>query len=126
MSAILTVLFIGALLPIFLAWVGAYYRVQQFGKFDNKHPRSQAAGLEGAGARAVAAQQNAWEALAVFTAGVVALGLRGGDAETATIVALVWLAARVLHAVLYLANLDALRSLVFLVSMVCSLSLFFV
>lgn len=126
MSTLLTVLFIGALLPILLAWVGAYYRIQTFGKLDNKHPRAQASGLEGAGARAVAAQQNSWEALAVFTAGVVALGLRGGDEGVATILALVWLAARVLYALFYLANLDALRTLVFIVSLVCSLALFFV
>lgn len=126
MPAILAVLFIGALLPILLSLVGGYYRIQQFGKIDNKHPRVQAAELEGAGARAVAAQKNAWEALALFTAGVVALGLRGGESDTATILALVWLSARVLHAIFYLANVDVLRSLVFVVSLGCSLALFFV
>ena len=64
MSIILIALFVGALLPIALSWVGGYYRMQQFGSVDNKHPRVQSAGLEGAGARAVAAQSNAWEALA--------------------------------------------------------------
>ena len=126
MSLLFLVLFIGALLPIVLSWVGGYYRAQQFGSIDNKHPRAQYAALEGAGARAVAAQQNAWEALAVFTAAVVVHTLKGGDAETASTLALVWLGSRILHAVFYLANLDVLRSLVFLVGLGCAVALFFV
>ena len=126
MSIILIALFIGALLPIALSWVGGYYRMQQFGSVDNKHPRVQSAGLEGAGARAVAAQSNAWEALAIFTAAVVAYTVRGGESEVAPILALVWLGARILHALFYLANQDVLRSLVFLVSLGCALALFFV
>ena len=126
MSILLACLFAGVLLPIVLAWVSGYYRVQQFGSFDNKHPRAQSAQLEGVGARAVAAQQNAWEALAVFTAGVVAHGAWGEASAVVTILALVWLGARILHAVFYLADLDALRSLVFLVGTLCALGLFFV
>ena len=126
MSILLFALFIGALLPIVLSWVGGYYRGQQFGSIDNKNPRAQSAALEGAGARAVAAQQNAWEALAIFTAAVVAQTVRGGNVETASILALVWLGARIGHAVFYLANLDVLRSLAFLVGLACAVALFFV
>ena len=126
MSILLFSLFIGVLLPIVLSWVGGYYRAQQFGSIDNKHPREQSAALEGAGARAVAAQQNAWEALAVFTAAVVAHTFRGGDVEIASILAGVWLGARILHAIFYLVNLDALRSLAFLVGLGCAVALFFV
>lgn len=125
MSILFVCLFIGALLPIVLSWVGGYFRVQQFGSIDNKHPRAQAAGLEGPGARAMAAQKNAWEALAIFTAAVVVHTARGGSSETVSILALVWLAARVLHAVFYLADLDALRSLVFLVATGCAVGVFF-
>lgn len=126
MSVLLACLFVGVLLPIALSWVGGYYRVQQFGKLDNKHPRAQSAQLEGVGARAVAAQQNAWEALAVFTAGVVAHGAWGEQSAVVAILALVWVGARILHAVFYLADLDALRSVVFLVGTFCALGLFFV
>ena len=126
MSIMLIALFIGTLLPIALSWVGGYYRMQQYGSIDNKHPRAQSAGLEGAGARAIAAQSNAWEALAIFTASVVAYTIRGSASEVAPILALVWIGARVLHAVCYLANQDVLRSLAFLVSLGCALALFFV
>lgn len=126
MSLLILVLFIGAVLPIALSWVSGYYRAQQFGSIDNKHPRTQSAGLEGTGARAVAAQKNAWEALAVFTAAVVAHTVKGGNAEAASILAVVWLGARIAHAVFYLANLDVLRSLVFLLGLGCAVALFFV
>ena len=126
MSTVLTCLLIGALLPILLSWVAAYFKFQKFGNIDNKNPRFQSAELEGAGARAVAAQQNAWEALAVFTAGVVAYGLQGTGSEIASILAIVWVISRVLHGILYLANLDSLRTLSFLVGIGCSIALFFV
>lgn len=126
MSILIGCLFVGALLPIVLAWVAGYHRVKQFGKIDNKNPRAQYAELEGVGARAVAAQKNAWEALAIFVAGIVAQVVRGEESEAVAILALVWLGARILHAVFYLANLDALRSLAFLVGTVCALALFFV
>ncbi|MAI25606.1 MAG: MAPEG family protein [Myxococcota bacterium] len=126
MSVLIICLFIGAILPIALSWVGGYFRMQQFGKVDNKNPRAQSAGLEDTGARAVAAQQNAWEALALFTAGVVAFHARESVSDIAGILAMVWVAARVLHAIFYLIDLDVLRSLAFMVSLGCSLALFFI
>lgn len=126
MSTVLTCLFIGAIIPIILSWVGGYFRMQQFGKVDNKNPRGQSAALENVGARAVAAQQNAWEALAVFVAGVVAFHARGGVSDVAGTLAIVWVVARVLHAIFYLIDQDVLRSLVFIASLGCSLALFFV
>ena len=76
-------LFIGALIPTLLAFTGGYFKAQQFENVDNNNPRQQSAQLTGAGARAVAAQGNAWEALAVFTAAVAVNSLGGGDPGTA-------------------------------------------
>ena len=126
MSTIIACLFIGALFPIILSWVGAYFKMNQFGKVDNKNPRAQSAALEGIGQRAVAAQQNAWEALAVFTAGVVAYHAGGATSDIAGTLAVIWVIGRVLHAVFYLANLDALRTLAFIASLGCSIALFFI
>jgi len=126
MSTIIACLFIGAILPIILSWVGAYFKMNQFGKIDNKNPRAQSAGLEGVGQRAVAAQQNAWEALAVFIAGVVAYHAGGATSDIAGTLAVIWVIGRVLHAVFYLADLDALRTLAFITSLGCSLALFFI
>jgi uncharacterized MAPEG superfamily protein len=125
-DTIFACLFIGVLIPSVLAVFGTFSRMRQFGAIDNKDPRGQSAKLEGVGARAVAAQQNAWEALAVFIAGVVAFSVQGGDPEAASTWALVWVVARIGHALCYLANLDVLRSLIYFVGLVAALALFFV
>lgn len=113
-----------ALLPYVLSFAGGYFRMRQFGAIDNKHPRLQQARLEGIGARALASQQNAWEALGFFTAVLAVLHLANPEAargSTAATLSLVFLATRVAHPVLYLANLDMLRSLVFLVGLGCGI-----
>jgi uncharacterized MAPEG superfamily protein len=117
-------LFIGALLPTLLAFTGGYFKSQQFDSVDNNNPRQQSAQLTGAGARVVAAQSNAWEALAVFTAAVTVNHLGGGGAGTAATVSMIWVAARLVHAGAYLADMAPVRSLAFLVGTACSITLF--
>lgn len=122
MTTPLWCLVIVAFLPYVLAFTGSYFKMKQFGTIDNKNPRAQAARLEGAGARIVAAQSNAWEALAVFTAAVAVLHLANPEAArgaTAANLSMVFVAARLAHPVFYVANIDALRSLVFLVAIGC-------
>ena len=117
-------LLITAVLPILWSWVSGYHRNKQLGTVDNKQPREQNAQLTGAGARAVAAQSNAWEALAIFTAAVMVSHMLDADAEKAAAASMIFVAARVLHGVFYIANKDVLRSLCFMVSFGCSLWLF--
>lgn len=122
MSTPLWCLAIVAVLPYVLSFAGGYFKLRQFGTVDNKHPRLQAAKLEGVGARAQGAQMNAWEALGFFTAVQVVLHLANPEAargSTAANLSLVFLATRVLHPILYLANIDIARSAVFLVGLVC-------
>ena len=122
MTTPLWCLAIVAVLPYVLSFSGAYFKMQQFGSIDNKHPRVQAAKLEGAGARAWGAQMNAWEALGFFTAVQVVLHLANPEAArgaTAANLSLVFLGTRVLHPIFYLANIDVARSAVFLVGLVC-------
>ena len=66
-----------AFLPYMLALLAIRYRIRQFGGWDNDNPRAEYARLEGAGWRAWAAQQNAWEALGLFTATVAVAHLAG-------------------------------------------------
>jgi uncharacterized MAPEG superfamily protein len=106
-------------MPILLATAGGYFRGKAFGKADNKEPRLQAAKLEGMGARAYAAQQNAWEATGIFTVAVVVTHLAGLPAEVAAPWTLAFVVFRALHAVFYLANIDMARSGTFLGSIVC-------
>ena len=122
-------LLIVALLPYVLSFSGGYFRLRQFGKIDNKHPRIQQSQLQGVGARALAAQQNAWEALAFFTAVQVVLHLANPEAakgSTAANLSLVFLATRVVHPIAYIANIDLLRSAVFLIGLVCGFVLLWI
>ena len=111
-------------IPYLLAFTGAALRKRELGSVDNRHPRQQVMQLTGTGARCYAAQQNAWEALAVFTAAVVVAHLAGADAGQSAIAALAFMAARILHAVFYLSDHDRLRSLCFVVAMACCVRLF--
>ena len=117
-------LFIVAVIPYLLAGTAGYFKLKQLGELDNKHPRAQATQLEGAGARAYAAQMNSWEALAVFGAAVFVNHLKGGDPGTAALLAQGFVATRVLHPIFYIANMDKLRSGIFVVGFLLSFGLF--
>ncbi|MGI9592559.1 MAG: MAPEG family protein [Myxococcota bacterium] len=117
-------LLIVVLLPYALSTLGGYFRVRQLGTLDNKYPRIQATELEGIGARAWAAQANAWEAVAVFTAAVLVAHVAGADPEKSATAAIAFVVLRVAHAACYLANLDVLRSIVFLGSLAAAVRLF--
>lgn len=112
------------LIPYVLAGVAVYHKSRQFGSLDNRHPRAQAAALEGAGARAWAAQLNAWEALPVFASAVFVAHLAGADPGLSAAASGVFVAARVLHGVCYVADLATARSLAFTVGFGCCLWLF--
>ena len=112
-------LLVVAVLPYVLAALGGYFRVKQLGVLDNNHPRIQATRLEGIAARAWAAQANAWEALAVFGIVVIVGHLTNADAEASATASLIYLATRVAHPVLYLANQATLRTLVFVLGLGC-------
>ncbi|MEQ9208309.1 MAG: MAPEG family protein [Pseudomonadales bacterium] len=113
MPPILVTLFILALFPIVLSSFGGYFRVKQFGHLDNNHPRIQQAKMEGPGARAIAAQLNAWEALIFYSLVILIAFASGVDLYSLTLPGLVFLVARLLHAVFYIFNLATLRSIAF-------------
>tara|TARA_B110000503_G_scaffold27555_2_gene44043 strand:+ start:37110 stop:37505 length:396 start_codon:yes stop_codon:yes gene_type:complete len=114
MNTVIGSLLILCLLPIICSWVGGYFRRQQLGSVDNKEPRIQSQQLSGAGARAVAAQANSWEALAVFSAAVLALFIGGVDLRSISTLVMVFVALRIAYIPAYLGNIDKLRSLLFL------------
>ena len=112
MTVSLWCLMIVALLPYVLAGVGGYFRRTNLGTVDNDNPRGQAALLEGAGARAYAAQANAWEALALFLVGLALVHFTG-NADQAGTASVIFVIARILHAVFYIRGVAMLRSLSF-------------
>lgn len=123
MTTLLWTLVVGAFLPYVWVFVAGSQRARLDGGFDNNNPRAQAARLEGLGARANAAQQNAWEALALYTPCVLISHLVTPGASGAATVGLVWVAARIVHGVLYCLDQATLRSLVWMVGLGCSIAL---
>lgn len=117
-------LLIVLIIPYLLAGVAGYFKTTQLGTLDNNNPRQQLAALTGAGARAFAAQQNAWEAMAVFTAAVLVAHFAGADAQMSANLAMAFVAFRLLHAVAYIADWAMLRSLLFVGALASAIWLF--
>jgi len=117
---------VASLLPIICAGLA---KSQASGKprrgYDNHDPRAWLARQGGWQARANAAQQNGFEALPLFIAGVlVAQQLQAPQARIDAL-ALGFIAARLVYCVAYLADYAALRSLCWLAGVVISIALFF-
>ncbi len=106
-------------------WSG-FGKPRREGGFDNRNPRQWLASLEGWQARAHAAQQNSFEALPIFIAGVlIAQGLKAPQA-TVDGLALLFVGARIVYIAAYIGDRHALRSLVWAVGLGASIALFFV
>ncbi|RQS74469.1 hypothetical protein DID96_06340 [Burkholderia sp. Bp8963] len=112
-------LFIVAVLPFPLTMLAKAKK-----GYDNHAPREYLAKLEGWRARA-AAHHNAWEALALFTAGLVIAWHSGANAHRVDQLAIAFVAIRIAYSLLYLLNWATLRSLVWFAGMVCVVGLFF-
>ena len=114
MNVVITSLLILVILPLSCAWIAGYYRQKQLGSVDNKEPRTQSQQLTGPGARAVAAQGNSWEALAVFSATILAVFIGGTDLDSIRMPVMIFTALRIAYIPAYITDLDKLRSLIFI------------
>lgn len=119
MPAIYKVLFVISLLPVLLALLGGYLRYRQFGRFDNNNPRLQQAHMTGLGARAMAAQKNAWEALVLYASMCLLAEVSGVDVYTLSYTAVLFLLCRIAHPVFYLLDMATYRSSVFAIGWAC-------
>ena len=117
-------LLIAAFLPFALAGIGARLRIRQLGSLDVRHPRVQALELRDAAARAYAAQQNAWEALALFTIAVFMTHLTGQTGGSAPAASVTFVVVRVIHAACYILDQPTLRTLSFVVGLGCCVWLY--
>ena len=92
--------------------------------YDNKAPRDWEGSLHGWRKRAVAAQNNGFEAFAPFAAVVIIAHWAHAPQGRIDLLAAVFVVARVVYIALYLADLASLRSLVWFVGMLCIVGLF--
>ena len=93
-------------------------------RYDNKNPREQQARLEGWGKRAAGAHANAFEAFSVFAAAVFVAHLGHASEKWSAILAVAFVVLRTVYPVLYLANIDKARSMVWVLATLCSVGLF--
>lgn len=117
-------LLVAVILPYIWATAGMVFKIKMDGKLDMKSPRDQATRLEGIGKRANAAQSNAWEALAVFTACFLSAVAVGVEPSSMALPAMIWVVFRILHGLAYLADIALLRMTSFVGGMVCSFIIF--
>lgn len=111
---------IAAVLPLLWSWIAK----ASGSKFDNRDPRGWLARQDNPRSiRANAAQQNAFEAIAPFAAGVILAQLAGVDTDWIAALSIIFIVARILHGVLYLYNKATLRSLVWTLGFACVVAL---
>lgn len=113
---------IAALLPY--AWVVVAKTSGE--RYDNRDPRGWIARQTNLRVhRANAAQLNSYEAFAPFAAGVVIAQLAGVAADRIALLAVLFVAFRVLHGLIYVAGWKhSLRSLAWLAAFICVVVLF--
>ena len=92
--------------------------------FDNHDPRTWLDKQEGWRKRAIAAQKNHFEAFPFFAAGVIIAQAMHVAQGTVDMLAVSFIAARILYTLLYLSNLAMLRTLSWVVSFGCVIALF--
>jgi uncharacterized MAPEG superfamily protein len=93
------------------------------GGYDNNNPREWEAKLAGWKARAVAAQNNGFEALPLFIAGVLMAQQAHGDQARIDLLAMSFVAIRLVYVALYLKDLASLRSVVWAAGVGVSIAL---
>jgi uncharacterized MAPEG superfamily protein len=112
---------VAALLPYVAAYIAKSRR-----DFDNADPRGWLAKQQGFRARANAAQANSFEAFPFFAVAVIVAHLRDGPQTTIDMLAIGFVVARLAYLTVYVAGFATVRSLVWLVGLICTIALFFV
>lgn len=114
---------VASLLPLLMALTAKV--LGGFNLADNAHPRDFLQGTTGAAARANAAQQNSYETLPIFLAAVLVAMLFFVPQLIINTIAWLYVLIRIGYCAAYITNLATFRSILWLLSMACSLMLFY-
>ena len=106
-------------------YVAAGIAKKGFEGYDNSMPRQWLAMQTGFRARANAAQANLFESLPLFFAAVIIAQIANAPQVRIDLLALGFVAARIAYLVCYLANWPTARSIVWLLGLICVVTLFF-
>jgi uncharacterized MAPEG superfamily protein len=116
---------IGCLLPYVWGILAQAGRFKKVGRtFDNKLPRVQQMEMTGWCARAYGAHNNAFEAIIVFAPAVIVATMTSADPVWMERLAIAWVGLRVAHGLLYIANVDIVRTLSFVAAYACAIGMF--
>jgi len=126
MTTLIICLFIAVLMP-YLAKIPIIYAIKdaRLG-YDNNHPRTQQAQLQGFGARAAAAHQNSFESLIVFSTAALTALVTNNTSSKIQVLALVYIVARVIYHIAYLIDFASLRSTIWFISLVCCFAMIWI
>jgi uncharacterized MAPEG superfamily protein len=91
---------------------------------SNHYPRDFANKAEGVAKRAWGAHLNAFEALPAFAAAVIIAQMTHGAQDRINLVAMLWVALRLLHGLFYVADKSLLRSGAWFGGLACVVALF--
>jgi len=119
MTIALWCLLVAGILPQLM---GVYAKTEK--GFDNNNPREFLAHVDGKKARAVAAMANGYEGLPLFVAAVLTAHMLHATQSTVDLLALGYIASRVVFGFVYIAGLGTLRSLVWCAGLGCIIGLF--
>lgn len=93
---------------------------------DNRNSRAFFDKAGGVAARANAAQLNSFEIFPAFAAAVIIAHLTGGAAQsTVDILAVLFVISRIVYCVCYIADRPLIRSIVWVLGLICVMGLFF-
>ena len=109
-----------------LAKSKGFGKARREGGYDNRDPRGWMAKLTGWQARANAAQSNSFEALPLFIAAVLVAQQMQAPQARVDMLAMGFIAARIVYIGVYIANQGSLRSLVWAIGVACCVAMFFI
>ena len=106
-------------------YVAAGIAKKGFEQYDNSMPRQWLAKQTGFRARANAAQANLFESLPLFFAAIIIATLQNAPQSRIDLLAVGFVMARIAYLICYVANWSTLRSIVWLVGLICVVAIFF-
>lgn len=122
MTILMICLFIAMLLP-FLAKAPVAMAMHKLSGYDNNNPREQQARLDGLGARALAAHQNAFESLIIFAPAILLAIATKNTGDFIQQLAITHVVMRIIYNVLYLVDKSTLRSIVWAIGIICTFTI---
>ncbi|WP_295980760.1 MAPEG family protein [uncultured Variovorax sp.] len=113
---------VACVLPYVAAWIA---KAGSFGPRDNLHPREWAAKQNGWRARANSAQANSFEGLPFFIGAVVIAHQLGAAQARLDMLAVAYVALRVVYIALYIRGVGSARSAVWALALLVNIAILF-